>query len=276
MGKRRSRMARSRPTLLGIAYDASSSFLRGAAGAPPLIRRALASSSSNSWTEGLRDLMVDGTLAEGDDLDLSNSDDPRAEIERAVREIIGRGDRPISLGGDHSVTYPLVRGIRSAHPGLTVVQLDAHGDLYDSFQGDRFSHACPFARIMEERLADRLVQVGIRSLNAHQRGQADRLGVEVIDMRAWVAGTRAVVDGPVYLSIDLDALDPAFAPGVSHWEPGGLTVREVITLIQGVGGQLVGADVVEYNPARDPTGVTAFVAAKLVKELASRMLADDA
>ena len=269
-------MASSRPTLLGIPYDASSSFLRGAAGAPALIRQALASPSSNSWTEARRDLMADGTLADGGDLDLSREDDPRAAIEREVREVLGRGGRPISLGGDHSVTYPVVRAMRSTHQRLTVLHLDAHGDLYDKFQGDRYSHACPFARIMEERLADRLVQVGIRTLNGHQHTQVERYGVEVIDMRAWVAGQRPEVSGPVYISIDLDALDPAFAPGVSHWEPGGLTVREVITLVQGTGGQLVGADIVEYNPVRDPTGVTAFVAAKLVKELASRMLADDA
>jgi arginase family enzyme len=127
---------------------------------------------------------------------------------------------------------------------------------------------------MEEGLANRLVQVGIRTLNRHQRSQADRFGVEIIDMRAWTAGVRPDVSGPVYVSLDLDALDPAFAPGVSHWEPGGLSVREVITLVQGVGGTLAGADVVEYNPARDPSGVTAYVAAKLVKEIASRMAQD--
>jgi arginase family enzyme len=157
-----------------------------------------------------------------------------------------------------------------------VLHLDAHADLYEDFEGDRYSHACPFARVMEEGLAGRLVQVGIRTLNRHQRAQADRYGVEVIDMRAWSAGVRPELGGPVYLSLDLDALDPAFAPGVSHWEPGGLSVREVITLIQGIGGRLVGADIVEYNPARDPTGVTAAVAAKLVKEIASRMVEDPA
>lgn len=93
-------------------------------------------------------------------------------------------------------------------------------------------------------------------------------------MRGWAAGTRSDISGAVYISLDMDALDPAFAPGVSHWEPGGLSVREVITLIQALGGRLIGADVVEYNPSRDPTGVTAFVAAKLVKELASRMHQD--
>ncbi|MEJ7812346.1 MAG: agmatinase [Gemmatimonadaceae bacterium] len=264
------------PTLLGVPYDAGSSYLRGAAGAPPAIRRALQSPSSNSWSEALRDLGAAGTLEDAGDLDLSG-DDPRAAIEGGAREVLARNGRPISLGGDHSITYPLLRafrGIYGIYPRLTVLHIDAHADLYEDFGGDRYSHACPFARVMEEGLADRLVQVGIRTLNAHQRAQAERYGAEIIDMRAWVAGDRPEVSGPVYISLDLDALDPAFAPGVSHWEPGGLTVREAITVVQATGGWLVGADIVEYNPVRDPSGITASVAAKLVKELASRMLED--
>ena len=264
-------MTQSQPTLIGVPYDAASSYLRGAAEAPPLIRRALASPSSNSWTESLRDIGAPGVLLDAGDIDLSGSQ-PRAAIEHAARDVIADGGLPLSLGGDHSITYPLLRAIRAAHPRLTVLHLDAHGDLYDEFDGDRYSHACPFARVMEENLTDRLVQVGIRTFNEHQRSQADRFGVEVIDMRAWASGARPEVNGPVYISLDLDVLDPAFAPGVSHWEPGGLGVRDVIAMVQGVGGELVGADVVEYNPRRDPLGSTAYVAAKLVKEIASRML----
>jgi arginase family enzyme len=124
---------------------------------------------------------------------------------------------------------------------------------------------------MEERLASRLVQVGIRTMNDHQQRQADRFGVEVIDMSAWENGRRPSIEGEVYLSIDLDGIDPAFAPGVSHREPGGLSVRDVLTLIQQTGGTLVGADIVEYNPRQDLSGVTATVAAKLVKEVAGRL-----
>jgi arginase len=153
-----------------------------------------------------------------------------------------------------------------------VLQVDAHPDLYAEFEGDRYSHASPFARIMEEGLAERLVQVGIRTMNGHQREQADRYGVEVIDMRAWVTGARPEVSGPVYVSIDMDALDPAFAPGVSHREPGGLSVRDVLTVIQSLPGPIVGADVVEFNPSEDPVGLTGPVCAKVVKEVASKML----
>jgi arginase family enzyme len=117
------------------------------------------------------------------------------------------------------------------------------------------------------------VQVGIRTMNAQQRSQAERLGVEVIDMRAWERGARPTVSGDVYLSIDLDGLDPAYAPGVSHREPGGLSVRDVLTLVQSSDATLIGSDIVEYNPTQDFAGVTAVVAAKIVKEVAGRMLA---
>ena len=172
------------------------------------------------------------------------------------------------------MTYPAVRAVARAHGPLTILHVDAHSDLYDVFEGDRYSHACPFARIMEEGLATRLVQVGIRTMNRHQRDQADRFGVEVIDMPAWLAGTRPRTSGKVYLSIDLDGLDPAFAPGVSHHEPGGLATREVLSLVQQLDGDLVAADVVEYNPRRDIGGLTATVAAKIVKEVAGRMMAE--
>jgi arginase family enzyme len=150
--------------------------------------------------------------------------------------------------------------------------IDAHPDLYDAFEGDRYSHACQFARIMEERLARGLWQVGIRTMTGHQREQAARFGVEVIDMRRWARGERPEVRGPVYVSIDLDGIDPAFAPGVSHPEPGGLTVREVLEILRTLDGPFVGADVVELNPRRDTDARTAGVAAKLVKELAARMV----
>lgn len=259
------------PRLIGVPYDAGSSYLRGAAEAPPLIREALHGEAGNLWTESLLNLADPGVLGDAGDLSLPASGEARAQIEAGIAELLAHS-RPLALGGDHSVSYPILRAVNRVYLRPTVLQLDAHPDLYAEFAGDRFSHACPFARILEEGLAGRLVQVGIRTLTGHQQEQAARLGVEIIDMRAWTGGARPSVTGPVYLTIDLDVLDPAFAPGVSHWEPGGLGVRDVIGIVQQCGGTLVGADVVEFNPRRDRSGVTASVAAKLVKELASRML----
>ena len=260
------------PTLLGLPYDASSSFLKGTASAPPLIRQALHSPAGNPWTETGVDLGADGALRDAGDVPLGTSAaDARTKIEESVRTLLESGGRPIVLGGDHSVTYPIVRAVRWFHPRLSILHFDAHPDLYPEFQRDRYSHACPFARIMEEKLADQLVQVGIRTMNAGQRAQAQRYGVEVIDMRAWVAGRRPALREPVYVSIDIDAFDPAFAPGVSHREPGGLTVREVLTVLHGLSVPLVAADIVEFNPAQDPSGMTATLCAKLVKEVAGKM-----
>ncbi len=174
------------------------------------------------------------------------------------------------------MTYPILRAFRDRPAGLTVLHVDAHGDLYEDFDGDRYSHACPFARALEEGLVARLVQVGIRTMNDRQRPQVERYGVEQFDMRSWQAGARPALEGPIYLSLDLDGIDPAFAPGVSHREPGGLLLRDVLELIQGLPMPLVGADVVELNPRKDLDGVTATVAAKLVREIASRMLEEEA
>ena len=176
-------MPNNRPTLLGVGYDAGSSFLRGSASAPSKIRQALHSPSANGWSEAGIDILAEGVLADDGDLSLPDTGEARGLIAAAIGRIVTRGDRPISLGGDHSVTYPILRAIAAAHRDLTILQFDAHPDLYDAFEGNRFSHACQFARILEEGLAAHLVQLGIRTLTAHQQEQATRFGVEVIDMR---------------------------------------------------------------------------------------------
>lgn len=265
------------PTLLGIPLDVNSSYLRGAAGAPAKIREALRCDASNKWTELGVDLGAAGAFADAGDLGLKDSRENVAEnfaeIERAVSELLGKGERPVSLGGDHSVTYPILKAFARRYPELTIVHFDAHPDLYDEFEGSRMSHACPFARIMEERLAKRLVQVGIRTMVGHQREQAARFGVEVVEMRELPAYDRLEIRGPVYVSFDIDVLDPAFAPGVSHREPGGMTVREAIAHLHAIKGTIVGADIVEYNPVQDVSGMTATVAAKILKEILGKMIA---
>jgi len=262
----------STPTLLGVPFDAASSFRRGAAAAPKAIRAALTSPAGNSWTEGMIDLDAPGTLADAGDVAGLDAETARVRIEQAVSKLVAEGRRPIVLGGDHSITYPVLRGLKPHHQHLSVLHIDAHPDLCEEFEGDRFSHACPFARVLEERLADELVQVGIRTMTGHQRAQADRYQVDVIDMDAWTEGRRPRLAYPVYLSIDLDGFDPAHCPGVSHPEPGGLTVRDFLSLLHRLEATVVGADVVELNPEVDPAGLTARVAAKLVKEIVGQML----
>lgn len=264
--------AGQRLALLGVRYDAASSFLRGTADAPMLIREALRSEAGNLWAESGLDLGAEGLLFDAGDFTPASGEDAIGAVEQAALRVLERGLPLLTLGGDHSITYPLVRALRRFHPRLAILHFDAHPDLYDEFQGDRYSHACPFARIMEEGLAERLVQVGIRAATGHQREQAARFGVETIEMAQWRDGLSLAFDTPLYLSFDLDVLDPAFAPGVSHPEPGGLSTRQALAALRSLEARVVGADLVEYNPTRDPLGLTAMVAAKLLKEIAAKLL----
>lgn len=261
----------AKPTLLGIPFDANSSYLRGAADAPPLIREAFHCDSSNSSTETGIELDAESLLDAGD-LSLP-PDGAFPAIEGAVSELLNKGQAPVCLGGDHSITYPIVRAFAKRFANLTIVHFDAHPDLYNEFQGSRHSHACPFARIMEEGLAKRLIQLGIRTIVAHQREQAARFGVEVVEMRELPALNKLKLAGPVYISFDIDVLDPAFAPGVSHREPGGMSVREAISHLHAITGNIVGADLVEYNPKQDVSQLTAMVCAKILKEILGKMIA---
>ena len=250
--------------LVGVPTDRNSSHLRGPARAPRAIREALLSGASNLTSESGMALDAPGVMVDAGDLALTESDADVGVIESAFRAL----DRPfVALGGDHSITYPILRGLAASGRRVNILHFDAHPDLYDSFEGNRLSHACPFARIMEEGLAGRLVQVGIRTENAHQREQARRFGVETVPMERFSPEAVPIPEPPLYVTIDIDGLDPAFAPGVSHPEPGGLTVRDLLSVLRRVRGAVVGADVVELNPERDPQGLTAVVAAKLVKEL---------
>jgi arginase len=257
--------------LVGFPFDAYSSFLRGAAEAPPVIRAAFLSPSSNMWTETGIDLEQAGVWSDCGDVDLSETEAAFATIEATISRLLTNNLKPISLGGDHSITYPIIRAFAQKYRPLTILHFDAHGDLYDEFEGNRFSHACPFARIMEAGLATRLVQVGIRTLNEHQRQQAARFGVEIIEMRDWARVATLRFDSPVYVSFDVDGLDPAFAPGVSHPEAGGFSTRQALELLHALAQQrhapVVGADLVEFNPRCDVGGITAAACAKLLKEL---------
>lgn len=258
--------------VLGIPLDENSSFFRGPAQAPEHIRSALSSASTDMCAESGLDLGTDLRWQDIGNIEVSTGEAAFTQIEEAVTGLLAQDARVLSLGGDHSVTYPILRAYAKKYPSLTILHLDAHPDLYDEFEGSRRSHACPFARIMENGLAARLVQVGIRTMNPPQRQQVERFGVTSIEMRDWTPDYPLALEGPLYLSLDIDVLDPAFAPGISHHEPGGLTTREVLRIIHAIHVPLVGADIVEYNPHRDLLGMTAMVAAKFYRELVALLL----
>jgi arginase len=264
----------ARIVLQGIPWDVNSSFRRGASQAPDHIREAFHSASTNAFSESGLDLKNHPLLEDRGNLEIAEREGAPALIERQVAGILDEGHRPLLLGGDHALTYPVLRAMGAHYPDLTVMHFDAHPDLYDELDGNRFSHACPFARVMESGRVARLIQVGIRSTTRHQREQALHFGVEVYEMRHRPWRLPMTFSGPLYISLDLDVLDPAFAPGVSHFEPGGLTTRELVDILQGLQGHVVGADIVEFNPRQDTSGRTAMVAAKLLKEMADLMISD--
>jgi agmatinase len=266
--------------VLGIPFDANSSFRRGPARAPAAIRRAMSSEAGNPWSErGVR-VWPDATVADHGDLKIA----PRAAargpidaIERGVARALAITPRLLLLGGDHAVSYPVVRAVAQRWGRLSMLHFDAHPDMYPEYEGNPYSHASPLARILEESLVDRLVQVGIRSSSPEQDAVARRYGVEVHPAHDLRGIARLRFSTPLYLTIDVDGLDPAFAPGVSHPEPGGLSVRQVLDVIGAARAPcIVGGDIVELNPRLDPSGITAVVAAKLAREVLARMLVEAA
>ena len=261
--------------ILGIPYDDDSSFLLGCRKGPDAIRAAAACRSGHWVAENGVDLQDHPRIADLGNIEFSDSTDPRTAIETAVHHALQNQTATLSLGGDHSITYPILKAYADHFGPVNVLQLDAHPDLYDVLDDNRFSHACPFARSHESGLIQRHVQIGIRTLTPHQQIQADRFGVEVHAMTDSPQVTQLEFDGPVYLTLDLDVLDPAFAPGINHYEPGGMSVRDVLALIQNLKTGLIGADIVELNPDRDFQDMTARVAAKFMKEILASMLTSD-
>jgi agmatinase len=259
-------------SLLGVPNDDNSSFMKGPAEAPALIRRELLSDAYSLWSETGTDFGAQGRLIDHGDIRFDDGSDPWDVIERDVGRAMDAGHPLICLGGDHAITHPVMRAVRRRHAALTILHFDAHCDIYHAYQGNPRSHASPFARIMEEQLADRLIQVGIRTNNDHHREQIERFGVEVLEAVRWGSPLQRPITTPVYISLDLDGLDPAYAPGVSHREPGGLSTRQVIDFIHTIDQPIIGADIVEYNPRCDISNQTALVAAKLLKEIGGMMV----
>lgn len=202
-------------------------------------------------------------------------------IEAAYREIVATGCRPITLGGDHTIAWPILRALKAKLGRVAVVHVDAHADVNEHMFGEAIAHGTPFRRAVEDDLllCDRVTQIGLRGTgySAEDFDWCRQQGFAVVQAEAcWhrslaplMAEVRERVgDAPVYLSFDIDGLDPSFAPGTGTPEIGGLTVMQALEIIRGMRGlNLVGADVVEVSPPYDIAGTTALVAANLAYEM---------
>jgi agmatinase len=230
--------------------------------------------SANSFCENGKEIISGKTYVDLGDMSFIENDSEivHTKIKQKIHQELTASDKIVCLGGDHYISYPVIEAFASNYKDLNVLHFDAHADLYDNFDNNPYSHASPFARIMEKGIVKSLTQVGIRTLNTHQKEQADLFNVNVIEMKDFNFDFIKTLQSPLYISLDLDVLDPAFAPGISHHEPGGLSVRELISIIQSIPVSIVGADIVELNPVRDINNMTAMVAYKLFKELVSKMI----
>ncbi len=202
-------------------------------------------------------------------------------IEAAFDEILGHGCRPLALGGDHTITLPILRAMKKKHGALGLVHIDSHADVNDEMFGERVTHGTPFRRAVEEGLIEgaRVVQIGLRATGYAAddfdwpRAQGFRV-VEAGDcwnrsLEPLMAEVREQLgDGPTYISFDIDGLDPAFAPGTGTPEIGGLTSAQGLEIIRGCRGlDVVGGDLVEVAPPYDISGNTSLVAANLLYEM---------
>jgi agmatinase len=215
-------------------------------------------------------------------------DDAIATIERTTTELTADGGRLVCLGGDHTIAFPLLRTVHRRHGPVALVHFDAHVDTYDTYMGAAYTHGTPFRRAAEEGLfsRDHSMHVGIRGSKYGPEDLEDDAGfgfrvmgtweMEDIGIRGYVERiAERVGDQPVYLSIDIDVLDPAFAPATGTPEAGGFTSRELLGILRGLRGKnVVGADVVEVAPAYDHADITSIAAANVAYELLSLMAPD--
>lgn len=252
--------------LLGVPYDATATFRRGSALAPAAIRWA--SESIETYSRVLRRDLEELRFADQGDLDVAGMT-PEAMVE-TVRAAVGRlpaGALPVLVGGEHTLTVGAVSALAERHPNMAVLQIDAHTDLRDEYEGRPLSHATVMRRIMDVVPAERIVALGLRAGTRAEfeqirqyRAAAPRLG---ISSEVWTY----LADRPAYVTIDIDAVDPADAPGTGNPEPEGLPAGDLLRFVRRLGDlRVVGMDLVEVSPPYDPSGRTAVLAAVILRE----------
>jgi agmatinase len=270
--------------LLGIPYDGGTSYRTGARYGPRHIRDQ--SSLIRPWNPVLQVSPFEKLrVADYGDVDVVpiSIEGTFAAIQRETDVLVDAGVVPLSVGGDHSITLPILRSLARRHGRLGLVHFDAHPDTWDEYFGSKYFHGTTFRRAIEEGLVDgrRLVQIGIRGplygaddFDFHRQHGLEAIRIEQVKERgtAWVAERlQRLQGGAVYCSFDIDAVDPAYAPATGTPEVGGLTSFEALTLVRALSGlDLIGADLVEVSPPYDGPGqITSLLAANLLFELLS-------
>src|SRR3990170_1904277 len=265
------RLPDAQVVLHGFPFEGQVNLRRGARLGPAEVRRA--SHLIETYSPALRKDLEDLRLCDGGDLDVGGRT-PAVAMEQIAAQVAARlpsGLRPCFLGGDHTITYPVLKALAPRWPELRVVQIDAHPDLRVEFLGERYNYASAMARVIEVIAPDRLFQLGLRTGAREEYAEPRRTHcfpvAEVPFLDAVARTVKAVRGFPVYVTIDIDALDPALAPGTGSPEPVGLTVQDLLEAIRALASvEVVGFDLVEVSPPFDPDGRTAILAACLVRD----------
>jgi agmatinase len=271
--------------VVGVPFDAGVSYRPGARFGPAHIRASSRLLRPFNPATGVSPFAAQQVVDAGDiAANPFSLDEAVAQVERSARALLERTPRLLVLGGDHTIALPLLRALASEEP-VAVVHFDAHLDTWDTYFGAAYTHGTPFRRASEEGLLDTsaCVHVGTRGplYGAHDLVDDRELGfamvpakeIDVLGANGVAERIRARVgERPVYISIDIDVLDPAFAPGTGTPEAGGLTSRELLAILRGLAGlDIVGADIVEVAPVYDHAEITGIAAAHTAYELLSAM-----
>ncbi len=259
----------SNVVILGCPFDGSASFRPGARFGPSAIRKA--SWGIETYSPYLkRDLLHLAIHDMGDlELPLGEKEVALRLIGRATREILSRKKFPVVLGGDHLVTLPVLEEFLRFYPDLHIVHLDAHTDLREDYLGETLSHSTVMRKAVDRLGKGRLTQVGIRSGTAEEFALATKMGSMVPEKpKSLKSMVKAIGGRPVYVTLDLDLLDPSLLPGVGAPEPGGLTFLEFIALLRLLSPlRVVGFDIVELTPDYDPTQISSVTASVVLREM---------
>lgn len=267
--------------LVGVPFDLGVNYRTGAREGPAGVRAASRIIRRVHPTSGIAPFEICNVADLGDaPVNPMEKDRSIAMIEGFFAELTGAGIVPIAIGGDHTIPLPILRALAKERP-VGVLHFDAHADTLDALCGDRINHATFLRRGHEEGLVDagRVVQIGLRGsrFDAHDVQYGYDVGYTLITMDEYEEMGRAAAiarigevlgEGPVYISLDIDGLDPAFLPGTGVPEIGGLVPRDVQVILRSLQGrELVGADISEVSPCFDPTGITCITVANLMFEM---------
>lgn len=266
-------LEKARAVLYGMPMDWTVSFRPGSRFGPARIREA--SLVHEEYSHYLRRELTEISYYDAGDIPLAfgNPEKSLSQIAGFVSRVLDLNKIPIGMGGEHLVTWPVVREVYKRYPDLAVIHIDAHADLRTDYEGEPYSHATPLRKISELIGGKNVYQFGIRSMTRDEVAYAEEAGIHFhpFDVLEPLKNSLPELAGrPVYVTIDIDALDPAHAPGTGTPEPGGITTREMLASIHAIARsevKVVGADVVEVAPAYDHTEQTPVVAAKLIREM---------